>query len=56
MRWLIWGVDLADFELKAEVGLQGSMIQSFNKLVELIADRVESDVAGPFLKSAAEAM
>ena len=56
MRRLICGTDLANFELKAEAGLQDSMVQSFNKLVELIADRVVSDVAGPFVQSAPEAM
>ena len=49
-------MDLANFELKAEVCLQDSMVQSFNELVELIADRVVSDVAGPFVQSAAEAV
>ena len=47
---------MADFELKAEVGLQDSMVQSFDKLVGLIADRVVADVPGPFVQIAAEAM
>ena len=48
--------DLANFELHAQVGLLDTGIESLDKLVELITDRVVADVPDPFVEATAESM
>ena len=50
----VTGVDLTHNILHAEMGLCDSGVESFDKLVELIADGVVTDVAEPLVETAAE--
>ena len=50
----VTGVDLTHNILHAEMGLWDAGVESFNKLVELIADGVVTDVAEPLVETAAE--
>jgi hypothetical protein len=50
------GSSLADFELRAEVGLLDTGVESPDELVEPIADIIVTWVAGPLVEGTAETM